>query len=104
MDSNIVNLSVIEGGGENRVSLYRKFNSECNHSSLEYCEGDIFVTCRKCKKALNPIAILKTVLSHDSWWRREKERFDDVLKKLEKRNRTKCEKCGGMTTIIKRGL
>lgn len=57
------------------------------------------VTCDKCDKIFNPMAVLLDLSRKESTWMINRKRSIVEMEKLEKRSRTKCYNCGKMTRI-----
>lgn len=57
------------------------------------------VTCAKCDKIFNPMAVLLDLSRKESTWMMNRKRSIEAMEKLEKRSRTKCYNCGKMTRI-----
>lgn len=57
------------------------------------------VTCSKCDKIFNPIAVLLDLSRKESTWVMNQKRAIELMEKLSQRSRTKCNNCGKMTKI-----
>ncbi len=57
------------------------------------------VECSNCQDKLDPIWVLEQLCNQEGQWRMRAERYHDEMKRLRKRQRTKCERCGEMTRI-----
>jgi len=57
------------------------------------------VTCSKCDKTFNHMAVLIDLSRRESTWLMNQKRAIDVMAKLKERSRTKCNNCGKMTKI-----
>lgn len=74
-------------------------NKDCyNHQYLIDAEADI-ISCSKCNKTFNPMAVLVDLARKESTWINNKKRSMELLKKVEERTSTKCSHCGKMTKI-----
>lgn len=73
----------------------------CQHFNGPYLIDDTLaeVTCGKCKEKLNPMFVLKQLLNTENRWHQAMARYQDEMKRLAERSRTKCQHCGGMTGI-----
>ncbi|SDV49254.1 hypothetical protein SAMN05216551_107187 [Chitinasiproducens palmae] len=60
------------------------------------------VTCRTCGERLNPMWVLSQLCNSETRWRQSREQYQDEMKRLKERSRTKCEHCGKMTRISNR--
>jgi hypothetical protein len=78
--------------------------SKCLHMRGPYKIDDSLaeVTCGECGDKLNPIWVLKRMAAKDSVFQQSARRYQDEMKRLEERSRTKCEYCGQMTRISRR--
>ena len=78
---------------------------ECDHTfRVTYLirPGETEVECSGCGTRLEPMWVLSRLAGRDSQYHRARERYEDEMKRLEQRNRTKCEACGHMTRISRR--
>lgn len=57
------------------------------------------VTCSKCDKIFNPMAVLVDLARKESRWMQSGERYRDEMKRLDEKQRTKCQHCQKMTRI-----
>ncbi|WP_395066159.1 hypothetical protein [Paraburkholderia silvatlantica] len=60
------------------------------------------VTCAACREKLNPMWVLLQLMHKESRWHELHARYQDELKRLNERERTKCQHCGQMTRISHR--
>lgn len=80
---------------------YRGCDGKLFHGPFEIDTDLNFVTCKQCKKELNPMAVLDMIYKQQgrvSW--REKE-LKELSQKVESKNKCKCQHCGKMTKIQK---
>lgn len=86
------------------------FRSECNHKSIykdgrfvdvtyQIREGETEVECGNCETKLDPMWVLRQLANKESSWNRSRQRYNDEMKRLAERSRTKCDNCGKMTRI-----
>ncbi len=77
------------------------FRDECDHRNTTYivCEGESQVECGRCGTKLEAIWVLTQFAHSEMRWYRSRERYQDEMKRLSARSRTKCEHCGRMTRI-----
>ena len=75
---------------------------ECRHDRSIVDERKTEVTCADCGEKLNPIWVLSQLANKESGWFRSRDRYQDEMKRLEERSRTRCQKCGYMTRISRR--
>lgn len=76
---------------------------ECCHGEIESVEyflheGEAFVTC-VCGAKLDPMFVLKVLCIQEQIFEHYEERRLQQLAMLERRSRTKCQRCGEMTPI-----
>jgi hypothetical protein len=55
--------------------------------------------CRECKGEVSPMFVLGRLMNQESRWRQTLEKYQDAMKRLDERERTKCRHCGKMTPI-----
>lgn len=55
--------------------------------------------CLKCGERVTPIFVLKQLMRMESQWMRTRDAYQDEMKRLKERSRTKCQHCGQMTRI-----
>lgn len=60
------------------------------------------VECSKCEKKFNPMFVLEDLATKESRWMRNGARYQEEMKRLSERTRTKCDHCGEMTRVSKR--
>lgn len=60
------------------------------------------VQCAECKQFLNPVFVLQQLLGHQSEFMQLHDRYQDEMRRLKERSRTKCQHCGEMTRITHR--
>lgn len=58
-----------------------------------------FVTCKRCGERLNPMFVLHRLAMEETRWHRARETYQDEMRRLEERSRTRCDHCGKMTRI-----
>jgi len=59
------------------------------------------VTCADCREKLNPMWVLRELCNKEHRYHELHARYDEELKRLAERSRTKCGHCGAMTKISK---
>ncbi|MFA7333371.1 MAG: hypothetical protein WC130_03660 [Kiritimatiellia bacterium] len=85
--------------GEKMLSLVTYSPGECReHSYLIDPQADT-VTCKNCPKVFNPMAVLVDLCRKESRWMNSYRQYHDEMKRLDQRQRTKCEHCDKMTRI-----
>lgn len=55
--------------------------------------------CLKCGEAVAPMYVLERLMHTESQWMRTRAEYQDEMKRLAERSKTKCRKCGQMTEI-----
>lgn len=58
--------------------------------------------CLKCGERVTAIFVLTQLMRQESQWMRTRAAYQDEMKRLKARSRTKCEHCGQMTRISSR--
>lgn len=76
--------------------------AKCMHGQFQIDSTLEQVTCGVCKERLNPIYVLKRLAMQDSKFRENNEKYNEEMKRLTERSKTKCEHCGQMTKISHR--
>lgn len=75
---------------------------KCLHGLYSIDETLLHVECRKCGERIDPMTVLVEMANHESMWSETGQRFQEEMKRLAERSRTKCERCGHMTGISSR--
>jgi ribosomal protein S27E len=57
------------------------------------------VTCKKCGEKVSPMYVLHMLAMSETRWHEAQKRYQDEMKRLNERNRTKCQHCSKMTRI-----
>lgn len=55
--------------------------------------------CKKCGEEVSPMFVLEQLMKAESRWMRTLDTYQDSMKRLAERSRTKCDHCGKMTRI-----
>ncbi len=103
-DDNITDLGVRfkdPVSDEKMLNIVSRRNGCFDHSYVIDAEAEE-VTCSKCDKTFNPMSVLMDLAQKESRWMRNMEQYNDEMKRLSERSRTKCDNCGQMTRISKR--
>ena len=58
--------------------------------------------CLGCGERVTAIFVLEKLMQQESRWMRTREAYQDEMKRLSDRERTKCQHCGHMTRISNR--
>lgn len=77
---------------------------ECSHRDTTYliCASETEVVCGRCNTRLSPLWVLAQLAHHEHRMNDLNDQYDDQMKRLAERSRTKCEHCGRMTRISRR--
>lgn len=80
-----------------REVMYR---SGCQHrAGFTVDEKLDTVECTGCGEKLNPIWVLQQLSRMETRWHNHHVQYQDEMKRLSERSRTKCQHCGEMTRI-----
>lgn len=60
------------------------------------------VECSVCGEKLNPMWVLTRLAAQDNRFQENHTRYQEEMKRLKERSRTKCQHCGEMTRISRR--
>jgi ribosomal protein S14 len=71
----------------------------CAHLGFYVDPSKDTVECRDCGEKLNPIWVLTRIANDEGRYVANHKRYQDEMKRLKNRRRTKCRKCGEMTSI-----
>lgn len=76
----------------------------CSHLFVTYIVDEALATveCGQCGEKLSPTWVLQKLANNESHNARIREKYQDEMKRLKERSRTKCDHCGNMTRISKR--
>lgn len=72
---------------------------KCFHGPFIVDSDNAEVTCAKCKEKLNPMVVLHRLAIKESQYRAAAERYQEEMKRINERARTKCQHCGKITRI-----
>lgn len=100
-DDNIVSLPVRPKANTGNLMLVPPPLGKCQHFNASF-EVDVDAgecTCSKCGEKVSPIFVLQQLMHHESRWNRTREAYQEEMRRLEERSRTKCDHCGKMTRI-----
>lgn len=101
-DSNIIKLPVKKKEQDERY-LKNVVVGDCFHrSGFTIDETLENVTCNACGEKLNPMWVIRQLASEENRWHSARQRYQDEMKRLKERSRTKCRHCGEMTPISRR--
>lgn len=80
------------------------FVGRCSHWNTTF-EVDVDAgdcKCLGCGERVTAIFVLEKLMQLESQWLRTRAAYQEEMKRLNERQRTKCEKCGHMTRISHR--
>ncbi|UIF90925.1 hypothetical protein [Cupriavidus sp. UYPR2.512] len=73
---------------------------ECQHRAGFVLDDKLdAVICKGCNEKLSPMWVLRQLASVETRWHRFRETYQDEMKRLAERSKTKCRHCGEMTPI-----
>jgi Zn finger protein HypA/HybF involved in hydrogenase expression len=55
--------------------------------------------CLKCGEPVGAMYVLERLMHQESQWMQTMARYQDEMKRLDERQRTKCQHCGQMTRV-----
>jgi len=56
-------------------------------------------TCRTCGGDVSPMFVLEQLMRHESQWQQTRSAYQEEMKRLAERRKTKCQHCHKMTRI-----
>lgn len=89
---------------EDRPMLVLPNPGKCIHfnTSFEVDEDSGDCKCLGCGERVTAIFVLTRLMQLESKWMKTRAAYQDEMKRLNERSRTKCEHCGQMTRISER--
>jgi hypothetical protein len=90
-------LEVVHGGFDRCNHNFIIVGGEIKHVTYIIDEAAAEVECSNCKAKLNPMWVLARLAHHETRYR-----YQEEMKRLSERTRTKCDNCGHMTRISRR--
>ena len=72
---------------------------KCYHGQYEVDDAKAEVVCTKCKEKIDPMVVLREMAHKETGWHRARIIYQEEMKRLEERARTKCQHCGKLTRI-----
>lgn len=69
------------------------------HGPYIVSEALAYVQCATCGQHLNPFFVLRELLHKESQFMEAHARYQDEMRRLQARQRTKCQHCGEMTRV-----
>jgi hypothetical protein len=99
--------------GEGPTLKLVKYGDGCNHmwafrgsqklgASYIIREGETEVECGLCGTRLNPMFVLSRLAGEETRWHQARANYQNEMKRLKDRSRTKCEHCDRMTRISRK--
>jgi hypothetical protein len=79
--------------------IWRWHNYQLVNVTYLIRDGETEVECGECGTKLEPMWVLRQLANKESQWHRTRERYNEEMKRLSERSKTKCEACGFMTPI-----
>lgn len=94
-------LKVVGAFGPDTGCNHRRVLRNGKFVSVQYLirPGETEVECGSCGTKLDPMWVLKVLAGEESEWLRVRSLYQDEMKRLNERKRTKCDHCGKMTRI-----
>lgn len=86
-------------GDVKRVLTLTKNYGGCRHTRFTIDEKLAQVECRDCKQLLDPMYALRQLAHQETRFHDLHERYNDEMRRLGERSKTKCEHCRKMTRI-----
>lgn len=74
-------------------------NGRIVHAHFNIRHGETEVECGLCGTRLDPMFVLVRMANEESQWSRTRQNYQDEMKRLNERLRTKCQHCDRMTRI-----
>ena len=86
---------------DNNLMLVPPDWKNCNHygGPFEVDEKSGDCKCLACGSRVTAIFVLTKLMHKESLWNRNRESYQDEMKRLNERSKTKCQHCGKMTKI-----
>jgi len=78
---------------------YHWVGGKMNDAHFFIREGETEVECGLCGTKLDPMFVLRHLASEESQWQTKRRAYQDEMKRLNERMRTKCQHCERMTRI-----
>ena len=75
---------------------------KCYHEQFVVDQAKAEVECGTCGERLNPMWVLQQLTARDSRFHDAHRIYNETMKRLDERVRTKCDHCGKMTRIRRR--
>lgn len=98
MGDKVVDLPVtFKSPDEGQMLVLRR--GPCPHGKYLVDETAATVECALCHAKLNPIHVLSVLANRETMWHRARARYQEEMKLLTERSRTKCQHCGKLTRI-----
>lgn len=79
-------------------------HTQCQHLlatfTIDLDAGKCF--CKRCAGEVSPMFVLEQLMKQESRWMQTMATYQDQMKRLAERSRTKCQHCGEMTRVSHR--
>lgn len=104
-DVNVVQLPVVNRPALDEAPMLQAVPySHCKHYfttfTVDIDAGKCF--CKDCGGEVSPMFVLAELMRLESRWNRTRLAYQDEMKRLDERSKTKCRKCGEMTEISRK--
>jgi hypothetical protein len=83
------------------IEQRRLFYARCSHQKVIVDESLNTVECKDCGEKLNPVWVLAQYANRERLAVQNLEMLKELQKKAEEKTKCKCEKCGGITRIVR---
>ena len=86
---------------DSKVMLVPPPHDACRHwkSSFTVDMDAGICRCKQCGGEVSAMFVLKQLMHEESRWNQTRESYQDEMKRLKARSRTKCTHCGEITRI-----
>lgn len=103
-DDKITTLPVKQRPDKGHLMLVPPTENTCNHwpSQFEVDANAAKCRCKKCGAEVSAMFVLERLMLDESRWNQTREAYQDEMKRLKERSRTKCDHCGKMTRVSNR--
>lgn len=75
--------------------------TDCKHLNILVDEAWGYIECADCHKHLDPIQYLYKIATKERLMEFRRDQMEKFEQDILKKNKTKCEHCGKMATVIK---
>jgi hypothetical protein len=95
-------LEIVHGGRDGCNHTFTIVGGEIKNVTYLVAEAAAEVECSNCKAKLNPMWVLARLAHDETRYHETAKRYQEEMKRLSERTRTKCDNCGHMTRISRR--